>query len=150
MTHWKSISLSMIETFDWVKLFPFAFVNFFNCFRPINSIVLLIEPPFIKCWRSNFSILLSPNFQQNCRKEIGPHELSSLFLLIVHSHYLITIAWLRALGLWFSAVKCSKVSFLFINFCLSKFQGKLSNESCSSLKMNFIKRTKLGLAKIWV
>ena len=145
MTHWKSISLSMIETFDWVKLFQFAFVNFFNCFRPINSIVLLIEPPFIKCWRSNFSILLSPNFQQNCRKEIGPHELSSLLLLIVHSHYLITIAWLRA-----SSQKCSKVSFLFINFCLSKFQGKLSNESCSSLKMNFIKRTKLGLAKIWV
>ena len=118
LTHLKSISLSMIETFDWVKLFQFAFVNFFNCFRPINSIVLLIEPPFIKCWRSNFSILLSPNFQQNCRKEIGPHELSSdsPFTLFDY-HRLITSTWTLLL-------RSAEVSFLFIHFCLLKILRK--------------------------
>ena len=55
-------------------------------------------------------------------------------------HRLITSTWTLVLK---SAVKCHF-------FYLSKFQGNLSNESCSSLKMNFIKRTKLGLAKIWV
>ena len=113
LSHWKSISLSLIETFDWVKLFQFAFVNFFNCFRPINSIVLLIEPPFIKCWRSNFSILLSPNFQQNCRKEIGPHEVSSLFTLFDYHRLITSTRTLLHIG--------AEVSFLFVHFCLSKF-----------------------------
>ena len=84
LSHWKSISLSLIETFDWVKVIQFAFVNFFNCFRPINSIVLLIEPQFINCWRSKFCCYL--NFQQNCPKapskqqhcSVPPHSFYSL------------------------------------------------------------------------
>ena len=86
LSHWKSISLSlMIQTFDWVKVIQFAFVNFFNCFRPINSIVLLIEPQFINCWRSKFCCYL--NFQQNCPKapskqqqhcSVPPHSFYSL------------------------------------------------------------------------
>ena len=137
LTHLKSISLSMIETFDWVKLFQFAFVNFFNCFRPINSIVLLIEPPFIKCWRSNFSILLSPNFQQNCRKEIGPHELSSdsPFTLFDY-HRLITSTWTLLL-------RSAEVSFLFIHFCLLKILRKTEE----NFEMNLVKVSKWILLK---
>ena len=82
LRHWKSLPL--IETFDWVKVIQFAFVNFFNCFRPINSIVLLIEPQFINCWRSKFCCYL--NFQQNCPKapskqqhcSVPPHSFYSL------------------------------------------------------------------------